>query len=146
LAERLAELALYADALDDFNRVAVGNNRQTSPRLRIMRTTDSELDEPTIAERIWQVIAMIPRGRVATYGQVAELAGLPGNARRVGRLLSQLPSGSRIPWHRVINASGAISLPRRSDGFARQRSRLVREGVKVSSTGRIALRQFRWNP
>jgi methylated-DNA-protein-cysteine methyltransferase-like protein len=113
---------------------------------RHSKMTTSDLDEPTIAERIWQVIAMIPKGRVATYGQVAELAGLPGNARRVGRLLSQLPSGTRIPWHRVINASGAISLPRRSDGYARQKSRLIREGVKVSATGRISLRQFRWDP
>jgi methylated-DNA-protein-cysteine methyltransferase related protein len=106
----------------------------------------TDLDEPTIAERIWQVVAMIPKGRVATYGQVAELAGLPGNARRVGRLLSQLPRRTRIPWHRVINASGGISLPPRSEGYVRQVARLVREGVKVSATGRISLRQFRWNP
>jgi methylated-DNA-protein-cysteine methyltransferase-like protein len=109
-------------------------------------STPPDFDEPTIAERIWQVIAMIPKGRVATYGQVAELAGLPGNARRVGRLLSQLPNGSRIPWHRVINASGGISLPPKSAEFARQKSRLIREGVKVSATGRVSLRQFRWDP
>jgi len=103
-------------------------------------------DEPTIAERIWQVIAMIPKGRVATYGQVAELAGLPGGARRVGRVLSQLPNGSRIPWHRVINASGGISLPPRSGGYARQKRRLEREGVRFNASGRIALRRFKWNP
>jgi methylated-DNA-protein-cysteine methyltransferase related protein len=105
-----------------------------------------DLDEPTIAERFWQVIAMIPKGRVATYGQVADLAGLPGNARRVGRLLSQLPNGSRIPWHRVINASGGISLPHRSDGYARQRSKLEKEGVKFNASGRVSLRRFRWDP
>ena len=71
----------------------------------------AQSDEPSIAEQVWQVIALIPKGRVATYGQVAELAGFPGGARRVGRILSQLPSGSRIPWHRVVNASGGISLP-----------------------------------
>jgi len=109
-----------------------------------MATADR--DEPTIAERIWQVIAMIPKGRVATYGQVAELAGLPGGARRVGRILSQLPSGTRIPWHRVINASGGISLPPRSAGYARQRARLAKEGVQFNATGRVPLRRFRWNP
>ena len=105
-----------------------------------------DTDEPTLAERIWQVIALIPKGRVATYGQVAELAGLPGAARRVGRVLSQLPNGSRIPWHRVINASGGISLPPRSDGYARQRARLEREGVRFNASGRIPLRRFKWDP
>jgi methylated-DNA-protein-cysteine methyltransferase related protein len=112
-------------------------------------TTDSAAsspDEPNIAEQIWQVIALIPRGSVATYGQVAELAGLPGGARRVGRVLSQLPRGSRIPWHRVVNASGGISLPESSGGYARQRSRLTREGVVFNTSGRIALKRFRWRP
>jgi methylated-DNA-protein-cysteine methyltransferase-like protein len=103
-------------------------------------------DEPTIAERIWQVTSMIPRGRVATYGQVAELAGLPGGARRVGRVLSQLPSRTRIPWHRVINASGGISLPRRSDGYALQKARLAKEGVQFNAASRVSLRRFRWHP
>lgn len=99
-----------------------------------------------IAEQVWQVIALIPKGRVATYGQIAELAGLPGSARRVGRILSQLPSGTRIPWHRVVNASGGISLPADSGGYVRQRARLEREGVVFNSAGRITLRNFRWRP
>ncbi len=103
-------------------------------------------DEPGIAEQVWQVIALIPKGRVATYGQVAELAGLPGGARRVGHLLSQLPPGSRIPWHRVINASGGISLPEHSGGFARQQRLLKKEGVAFNTSGRISLRRFRWQP
>ena len=109
-----------------------------------MNETDS--NDANIAERVWQVIALIPKGRVATYGQVADLAGLPGSARRVGRILSQLPAGSRIPWHRVINASGGISLPKRSDGYARQKSRLEKEGICFSASGRIALQRFRWQP
>lgn len=107
---------------------------------------DAALDEPDIAEQIWQVIALIPKGRVATYGQVAELAGLPGGARRVGRILSRLPRGSRIPWHRVVNASGGISLPESSGGYARQHSRLAKEGIVFNAAGRIALRRFRWQP
>ncbi len=106
----------------------------------------AQSDEPSIAEQVWQVIALIPKGRVATYGQVAELAGFPGGARRVGRILSQLPSGSRIPWHRVVNASGGISLPEGSGGFARQHARLTKEGIVFSESGRIALRKFRWRP
>jgi len=102
--------------------------------------------EPRIAEQVWQVIALIPKGRVATYGQVADLSGLPGGARRVGRILSQLPRGTRIPWHRVVNASGGISLPTDSSGFARQRARLEREGIVFNTSGRIALRSFRWRP
>lgn len=102
--------------------------------------------EPRIAEQVWQVIALIPKGRVATYGQVADLAGLPGGARRVGHILSQLPRGTRIPWHRVVNASGGISLPSDSGGYVRQRARLEREGVVFNISGRIALRSFRWRP
>lgn len=103
-------------------------------------------DEPSIAERVWQVIAMIPKGRVATYGQVAELAGLPGRARRVGNLLSHLPPGSKIPWHRVVNASGGISLPEDSGGFSRQQRLLKKEGVAFNASGRVSLRRFRWEP
>ncbi len=103
-------------------------------------------DAATLAEQVWQVIALIPKGRVATYGQVAELAGLPGGARRVGHVLSQLPSGTRIPWHRVVNASGRISLPDKSGGFARQHTRLKKEGIVFSATGRIALHKYRWQP
>lgn len=87
-------------------------------------------DEPlTPQERVWQVVAAIPRGRVATYGQVAELAGMPRHARLVGRTLGNLPDESPLPWHRVVNASLRIS--RRGDdrAMAAQRRRLEREGV-----------------
>lgn len=95
-------------------------------------------------ERIWQVVGLIPAGFVVTYGQVAELAGLPGKSRLVGRCLSQLPRDTRLPWHRVINASGRISLPADSPGYHRQVSRLQEEGVAVIN-GRIRLSQFRWS-
>lgn len=104
------------------------------------------MDEPSISERVWHVIASIPKGRVATYGQVADLAGLPGGARRVGKILSQLPRGTRIPWQRVVNASGGISLPEGSGGFARQQTLLKKEGVVFQPSGRISLRRFRWEP
>ncbi|TXS91341.1 MGMT family protein [Parahaliea maris] len=101
--------------------------------------------ETSINERIWQVVAMIPSGKVATYGDVALHAGLGRAARRVGLALRQLPAGSKVPWHRVINAQGSISLPAGSSGEYTQRQRLEAEGVRISQ-GKIALRKYRWTP
>lgn len=95
----------------------------------------------TINERIWLAVAAIPEGRVSTYGLVAEAAGLPRGARRVGRALAALPSGSRIPWHRVVNARGALSLP--GNAGAEQRRLLAKEGVQVSGDGRIVSAAWR---
>ncbi|MEM1113462.1 MAG: MGMT family protein [Pseudomonadota bacterium] len=100
--------------------------------------------EPDTNQLIWQVVAAIPAGNVATYGDVARLAGLPGAARRVGRALRDLPPGTRIPWHRVINAQGSISLPEGSSAQYTQRDRLEAEGVIFSSANRVDLRRFRW--
>jgi methylated-DNA-protein-cysteine methyltransferase-like protein len=98
----------------------------------------------TSSTRAWaqicQTVQAIPRGRVASYGQVAELAGLPGRARLVGRVLSLLPPNSRVPWQRVVNARGELSL--RGEDAARQRRLLEREGVRFSSTGRVDMRRF----
>ncbi|MEZ5558829.1 MAG: MGMT family protein [Pseudomonadales bacterium] len=93
------------------------------------------------AERIWQVVAAIPRGMVASYGQVARLAGMPRHARLVGRTLRELPDGSRLPWHRVVNAAWKISA--RGDGAVlRQRRRLEAEGVVF--IGERVARPHRW--
>ena len=94
-------------------------------------------------ERVWAVVAAIPRGTVATYGQVAALAGLPRGARLVGRAMSQLPHGTRLPWQRVINAAGEISIP--GTGAARQKALLEAEGVAFGN-GRVDLRRFGWRP
>lgn len=96
-------------------------------------------------QRIYAVLAAIPSGVVVTYGQVAELAGLPRAARLVGRTLSKLPKNTTLPWHRVINASGKISMPKDSPGFNRQKKRLQEEDVLVTDN-RISLKQFRWQP
>ena len=95
-------------------------------------------------ERIWQVVAAIPPGKVATYGGVAAQAGLGRGARLVGRALRDLPPGSRLPWHRVINAQGRISLPPGSRGHREQRTRLEAEGVEFSAAGRVSLREYGW--
>lgn len=94
---------------------------------------------------IMQVVHQIPAGNVATYGQVAELAGLPGAARLVGHTLKTLPSGSSLPWYRVINSSGKISLPHGSPGYQLQTERLQSEGVTLIN-GRVNLKRYRWQP
>ena len=94
--------------------------------------------------RIHKVVSRIPRGCVATYGQVARLAGLGGQARLVGYAMAALPTGTRAPWQRVVNAQGAISLPGKSAD--RQRKLLEEEGVRFDARGRIDLDRFLWTP
>lgn len=97
-------------------------------------------------DRIYAIVRRIPRGRVATYGQVATLAGLPGHARQVGYALHALSEGSGVPWHRVINAQGRVS-PRAAPGWDDvQRQLLEREGVVLGHSDRISLERYRWNP
>jgi methylated-DNA-protein-cysteine methyltransferase-like protein len=94
---------------------------------------------------IYLVIHSIPFGKVATYGQVASLASLPGKARMVGKILSRLPPNSTIPWHRVINAAGIISLPDGSEAYRLQKERLLLEGVIFNGT-KVNLKNFKWQP
>ncbi len=99
--------------------------------------------------RIWQTVQAIPYGKVACYGQVADLAGLPGRARLVGKLLGKVPEsgwqGKFVPWYRVINSQGKISLPLGSDCFERQKQLLQDEQVVVIGN-RIKLKEFQWLP
>lgn len=94
-----------------------------------------------VEARIWQVVGNIPAGKVATYGQVAALAGVPQQARMVGRVLSRLPPNTKLCWHRVINSQGKISNPTPH----RQLDRLSHEGVTMVR-GRVNLRLYRWHP
>lgn len=96
-------------------------------------------------QRIWAVVARIPRGRVATYGQVARLAGLGRRARMVGYALHSTPRDLRLPWHRVINTKGEISFPVDHPNFHEQRRRLEREGIRFLGP-RIDLARYRWHP
>jgi methylated-DNA-protein-cysteine methyltransferase related protein len=95
------------------------------------------------AARIIAAIKQIPRGRVCTYGVVAEVAGLPRRARLVGAVLRQTPASKGVPWFRVINAGGRISFPQGSDGYARQRKHLEAEGVDFVG-GRVDLDRYGW--
>ncbi len=99
-------------------------------------------------EEIYAVVRRIPQGTVATYGQIAGLAGIPRQARRIGYALSALEGQAEltVPWHRVINAKGTISR-RSTPGFeALQRLLLENEGVSFDAAGRIDLARFLWRP
>lgn len=95
--------------------------------------------------RIWAVVRRIPRGSVATYGQVAALAGYPTQPRLAGYALHALPMGSAVPWHRVVNAQGRISLPVLDGQYQLQRSMLEAEGVAFRGD-RIDLARHAWHP
>jgi len=93
--------------------------------------------------KIWSVVEIIPKGKVATYGQIARVCKLPGQARLVGYALHNLPHGLEVPWWRVINAHGRISLPVNSHSWKRQRTLLEKEGVAFVQ-GKINLTDYGW--
>ena len=95
---------------------------------------------------IYQIVRRVPKGCVATYGQVARLAGLPGHARQVGYAMHALPEHTKVPWHRIINAKGGVSR-RSTPGWEQdQRLRLEREGIVFDARGKVDLRAVRWVP
>jgi methylated-DNA-protein-cysteine methyltransferase-like protein len=110
---------------------------------RAARQPSVAAERELAVQRILATVDSIPSGRVASYGDVAREAGLPRRARLVGRVLSELPRGSRLPWHRVVNAAGRLSP--RAGGTQEQRRRLAREGVALSPAGRIDLARLRWS-
>ena len=97
-------------------------------------------------KRIYAVTRRIPRGRVATYGQVAHLAGLPGHARQVGYALHAMATDRPVPWHRVINARGEVSERSHPGADVAQRVFLEREGVVFDAAGRVDLERYQWRP
>ena len=95
-------------------------------------------------ERTYAVVKKIPRGRVATYGQIATLAGLRGQPRQVGYALNHLRGIGDVPWHRVINAKGEISKRSQPGCEKVQRTLLEREGVEFGLNGQVELTRFQW--
>ena len=112
---------------------------------RLPRTAEGEAGSRW--RLFYDVVEQIPEGMVATYGQVAELAGFKGHARQVGYALAALSEARAedVPWHRVINAKGEISLRTSSSGHRIQEKLLEAEGI-VFRQGRIDLRRWRWDP
>lgn len=99
----------------------------------------------TRREALYLALAQIPSGKVISYGELAAIAGLGRAARWVGRTLSQLPEGTRLPWHRVIAAGGRLSLSAGSTSGAEQRARLRAEGVSILNE-RVDMRRHGWRP
>lgn len=101
-----------------------------------------EQQDASFRQRVFQVIAAIPYGKVTTYGEVARLAGSPRAAREVGGVLKKLPAGSTLPWHRVINRHGQISL--QGEDFQRQRQALLEEGIIFAANSTVDLAVYGW--
>ena len=100
---------------------------------------------PGFDQLVWAAVARIPRSRLATYGQIAELIGAWGCARQVGWALRRLPLPSDLPWHRVVNARGCIAMaPSREGSDWIQRDMLLAEGIPVDGAGRLPLARHRW--
>jgi methylated-DNA-protein-cysteine methyltransferase-like protein len=104
------------------------------------RTHQRQAASPSFFDRVYEVVRMIPRGRVATYGQIAAIVSHRGAARTVGWALHGLTEGTDVPWHRVINARGQISL----DPGTHQISCLREEGVVINAQGQIDMTRFQW--
>ena len=103
------------------------------------------MDRIARTHRIWDTIRDIPCGFVASYGQIADIAGIPRGARQVGAALRSLPDDHDVPWHRVIQASGRIAFDKGSVQFEEQSRRLMMEGIVVSA-GRVDMQTYRWRP
>ena len=97
--------------------------------------------QKTAEQRVFTIIANIPEGRVASYGQIARIAGMPSHARLVGRILSQLPADTSLPWHRVVSSKGRINHPAANH----QKKKLEHEGVTLTN-GQISLKHYGWKP
>lgn len=95
--------------------------------------------------RIWSVIRDIPEGRVASYGQIAEIAGVPRGARQVGFALKHVPDDLEVPWHRVLRSSGKLAFESGSRAFRKQSRLLATENVPVLG-GRVDMKKYRWQP
>ena len=96
-------------------------------------------------QSVYLVVRLIPEGKVATYGQIARLVGMPRHARHVGHALAALDYDNDVPWHRVINSKGALSRPDFSREHNHQRVLLEEEGVEFSISGKVLLKKYQWS-
>jgi methylated-DNA-protein-cysteine methyltransferase-like protein len=103
------------------------------------------MDRDARARRILETIRDIPTGRVASYGQIAEIAGIPRGARQVGYVLRHLSEGQDVPWHRVVQSNGRIAFDKGSPEYREQADRLMLEDVAVLG-GRVDIERYRWQP
>lgn len=109
------------------------------------RKTLTENAKLTPAERIWHTVGLIPQGKVAAYGKIADLAGLPGRARYVGYCLRNTPVSLTLPWYRVLRSNGQLAFKNGTPQASEQRFRLEAEQVLVQNN-RVNLKIFGWKP
>jgi methylated-DNA-protein-cysteine methyltransferase-like protein len=107
--------------------------------------SENAMDVPAFSDRVKRLIGNIPRGKVATYGQIATCAGNRRASRQVAWLLHSSSRKDNLPWHRVINSRGGISLPI-GGGFEEQKMLLEAEGIVLDQKGRVNLSRYLWNP
>ncbi len=93
---------------------------------------------------VLSTIKKIPKGKIATYGQIAKLAGKPQGARGVVWILHSSSASEDLPWHRVINSKGRISFPEMTENWVRQKSLLEREGIEFGDGGVVDLKKYQW--
>lgn len=105
--------------------------------------TDLQTSSATVRETFWHVLASIPEGRVTSYGRLAKLAGMGRGARLAGRWLGQLPEGTALPWHRVLNSQGQLSLPPDHPAGQEQYQRLIAEGIIITHR-RVDMKRYGW--
>lgn len=115
------------------------------PDMRLLpaEETDCRTVSSPAKEAVWAALSSIPPGRVCSYGELARLAGLGRGARLVGRWLGELPPGSVLPWHRVVNSQGILSLPAGSPSGQEQFQRLAAEGILIRNR-RIDMKRYGW--
>jgi methylated-DNA-protein-cysteine methyltransferase-like protein len=139
----LTSIREYSLILGTLMNRLVKNVESLSTKHNPFAKEDSRRRVSDTYRKIWQTVKRIPKGRVASYGQIARVSGFTGQARLVGYALHSLPPGIEIPWHRVINSRGRISFPHNSLSYKRQRELLEKEGV-VFMKQRIDLSRYGW--
>lgn len=112
-------------------------------KTRIRRTPSNE--NSSFKQAVLEMVAQVPKGKLATYGQIALMAGFPRRPRQVGMLLKGLPEGTELPWHRIVNANGYVPSRGRWWGALEQIQRLRAEGIDVDDLGNLDLAAYRWN-
>ncbi len=103
----------------------------------------AEIEQNLFVSLVYEAVSEIPRGKVATYGQIATLIGLPRHARHVGKALAKLPWGSEVPWYRVVNAKG-FPYATHAGESSKQRQLLMAEGIQFNEAGNINLKKYQW--
>ncbi|CNC82875.1 methylated-DNA-[protein]-cysteine S-methyltransferase family protein [Yersinia frederiksenii] len=144
------------DVIRSYNSMQIADNKEdavTSSKMGQQSQDETEArddiaeqNSPPVVDsfrqRVFHVVAAIPYGQVTTYGDIARLIGSPRAARQVGGVLKRLPEGSTLPWYRVINRHGEISLV--GEDYLRQKNALLAEGIDITPAGRIDLQKYRW--